>query len=106
MVHGSIVVMAAKQDLKTKELVDDKGRRFKIRKNHKYYEILNDKPLGLFSKAKEYLGAGVKYFYIDAMEDDVKIILAAYRKILDNERFDDKNIKKRYTAGHFIRGVS
>jgi radical SAM superfamily enzyme YgiQ (UPF0313 family) len=67
-------------------------------------EILNSRQLGLFNKAREYVKAGVKYFYIDA-EKDVDKFIRIYRKILNFESFDDDKIKKGYTTGHFSRGV-
>jgi radical SAM superfamily enzyme YgiQ (UPF0313 family) len=56
-------------------------------------EILNSRQLGLFNKAREYVKAGVKYFYID-VEKDVDKFIRIYRKILNFESFDDDKIKK------------
>lgn len=104
MVHGDIILMTSRQKLKVRELVDESGRRFRVRSNHGVTEILNSKQLGLFNKARDYLRAGIKYFYID-VEKDVDKFVRIYRKILNFEPFDDRKIRKGYTTGHFSRGV-
>jgi len=103
-IHGDIVLMNSKQKLKAPELVDDEGRHFRVRSNNGITEILNSKQLGLFNKARDYVKAGIKYFYID-VEKDVDKFVRIYRKILNFESFDDSKIKKGYTTGHFGRGV-
>jgi collagenase-like PrtC family protease len=103
-VHGDMILMNSKQKMKAPELVDNEGRHFRVRDNNGMTEILNSKQLGLFSKAREYVEAGVKYFYID-VEKDVDKFIRIYRKILNFEPFDDSKIKKGYTTGHFGRGV-
>jgi len=103
-VHGDIVLMNSKQKLKAPELVDSGGRHFRVRSNNGITEILNSKQLGLFNKARDYVRAGMKYFYIDT-EKDVDKFIRIYRKILNFEPFDDSKIKKGYTTGHFSRGV-
>ncbi|VVB61542.1 Peptidase family U32 [uncultured archaeon] len=104
LIHGDIILMNSKQKLKAPELVDEEGRHFHIRNNNGITEILNSKQLGLFNKARDYLSAGIKYFYID-VENDADKFVRIYRKILGNEPFDDKKIRKGYTTGHFERGV-
>ena len=103
-VHGDIVLMNSKQKLKAPELVDNEGRHFRVRNNNGITEILNSKQLGLFNKARDYVRAGIKYFYID-VEKDVEKFVRIYRRILNFEPFDDSKIKKGYTTGHFSRGV-
>jgi len=103
-VHGNIVLMNSKQKLKAPELVDAGGRHFKVRNNHGITEILNSKHMGLFNKARDYVRAGIKYFFID-LEKDVDKFIRIYRKILNFEPFDDNKIKRGYTTGHFDRGV-
>ncbi len=103
-VHGDIVLMNSRQKLGTQELVDSLGRRFRVRINNSITEILNSKKLGLFNKARDYVKAGIKYFYID-LEKDVDKFIRIYRKILNFEPFDDQRIRKGYTTGHFSRGV-
>ncbi|MGC8816376.1 MAG: U32 family peptidase [Candidatus Hadarchaeum sp.] len=104
MIHGDIVLMNSRQKLKAKELIDEQGRRFRVRNNHGITEILNWKQLGLFNKARDYVRADIKYFYID-VEKDVDRFIRIYRKILNFEPFDDCKIRKGYTTGHFNRGV-
>ena len=104
LIHGDIVLMNSRQKLRAPELVDEEGRHFRVRMNNGTTEILNTKQLGLFNKARDYVRAGIKYFYIDA-ERDVDRFIRIYRKILNFEQFDDDKIKKGYTTGHFNRGV-
>jgi collagenase-like PrtC family protease len=104
MIHGDIILMTSKQKLKAKELIDEEGRRFRVRDNHGLTEILNASQLGLFNKARDYVRAGIKYFYIDVEKNAARWI-RIYRKILNFEPFDDREIKKGYTTGHFNRGV-
>jgi len=103
-IHGDIVLMNSKQKLKAPELVDSEGRHFRVRSNNGITEVLNSKQLGLFNKARDYVRAGIKYFYIDVEKNADKFI-RIYRKILNFEPFDDSKIKKGYTTGHFSRGV-
>jgi collagenase-like PrtC family protease len=103
-IHGDTVLMNSKQKLKAPELVDRGGRHFRVRSNNGITEILNSKQLGLFNNARDYVRAGIKYFYIDIEKNTDKFI-RIYRKILNFEPFDDSKIKKGYTTGHFSRGV-
>jgi len=104
LAHGDIVLMNSRQKLAAAELVDDDGRRFRVRRNHDVTEVLNTKQIGLFNKARDYVDAGVKYFLID-VEGDVDKFVRIYRKILNLEPFNDSRIRKGYTTGHFSRGV-
>lgn len=104
LVHGDIILMNSKQKLDAQELVDEGGRRFRVRREHGVTEVLNNKQLGLFNKARDYFEAGVRYFLIDVEKDADKFV-RIYRKILNNQPFDDRRIRKGYTTGHFARGV-
>jgi len=104
LVHGDLVLMNSKQRLDARELVDEEGRRFRVRRRQDVTEILNTKQLGLFNKARDYLKGGVKYFMVDVEKDADKFI-RIYRKILNLELFDDSRIRKGHTTGHFNRGV-
>jgi collagenase-like PrtC family protease len=104
LVHGDLVLMNSKQRLDARELVDEEGRRFRVRRRQDVTEILNTKQLGLFNKARDYVKVGVKYFLIDVEKDADKFI-RIYRKILNLEPFEDSRIRKGYTTGHFSRGV-
>lgn len=105
LVHGDIVLMSSRQKLRAPELVDNDGRHFRVRENSGVTEILNYKQVGLFGLAYDYVEAGVKYFYIDVMKDADKFV-RIYRRILSSLEFNDSRIKKGYTTGHFVRGVS
>ena len=105
LVHGDIVLMTTKEQIKSPELIDEEGRHFKVRHYEKYTEILNSKQLGLFNKTKDYLNHGINYFCIDLQKEPAKFV-KIYRKIINNEQFDDTKIKKGYTTGHFERGVN
>lgn len=104
LIHGDIILMTTKENIKAPELIDEEGRRFKVRKNDQFSEILNSKQLGLFNLAKKYLDIGIKYFLIDTNKDVDKFI-RIYRKIFDKKPFDDSKIKKGYTTAHLSRGV-
>lgn len=102
--HGNIVLMTTKQRIAAPEIIDEDGRHFNVRQSHHVYEILNNKQLGLFNKVKDYLKQGIRYFYLDLSADAGKFI-RIYRRILNNEPFDDARIMKGYTTAHFSRGV-
>ncbi len=104
LVHGDVVLMNSKQRLSAPQLKDAEGRVFRVRRNGGVTEILNTKQLGLFNKARDYVGIGVKNYLID-VEKDVGKFVRIYRKILSLEQFGDSRIRKGYTTGHFGRGV-
>ncbi len=105
LVHGNIILMATKNRIAAPEIVDEEKRKFRVRHYHNVYEILNNKQLGLFNKAKLLSDAGIRYFLIEVDKDSAKFI-RIYRKILSGQKFDDSKIKKGFTTGHFDRGVS
>lgn len=104
-VHGDIILMTTKEPLKYPELVDEEERRFRVIKHYHSNEILNEKQIGLFNFSRKYVEVGVKYFMIDLRKEVGKFV-RIYRKILSGEKFDDRKIKKGYTTGHFVRGIS
>jgi len=104
LVHGDVVLMSSRQELKAPELVDSEGRHFRVRRNDGITEVLNSRQLGLFNRARGYVRAGIKFFCID-VEKNVDKFVRIYRKILNFEPFDDSKIRKGYTTGHFNRGV-
>lgn len=104
MVHGPIVLMTTREPIKDRVLTDESERRFRTRASGDVIEILNCSDLGLFNKSKDYLGIGVKWFYLDPARDVGKIV-ATYKKIITNEQFDDRKIRRGFTTGHFGRGV-
>jgi len=104
LVHGDIVLMTTKQNIKAPEICDEEERKFNIRKGENYTEILNSKQLGLFNKTTNYLDKGIKYFYIDISKDVGKYV-RIYRKIIDGNKFDDSKIIKGFTTGRFSSPV-
>lgn len=104
LVHGDLVLMTTKQQLKGNELVDEEGRRFRVRQRYGKYEILNTKQIGLFNSVKRLFDSGIKYFFIDSEKTPGKFT-RIYKMILSGKEFNDKKIRKGYTKGHFERGV-
>ncbi len=104
MVHGPLVLMTTKEPLGDPVLEDESGRRFRTRKIHGATEILNCTDLGLFSKARQYLDAGIRWFCIDPAGETGKTV-RIYRTILSGGEFDDRKIRRGHTTGHFSRGV-
>ena len=102
-VHGDIILMTTKEKINAPDIVDEEGRHFKIIRRRGYTYILNNIPLGLFNKTNYLLDAGIKYFFLDLKKDDEKFI-GIYKDILKGQ-FDDKKIRRKYTTGHFNRGV-
>ncbi|MFH1439071.1 MAG: U32 family peptidase [Candidatus Woesearchaeota archaeon] len=109
LIHGDIILMSTKEPIRASLLIDEDERRFKVNcfkidGKCRYYQILNNKQIGLFNKTKDYLTCGVKFFFIDLKKDTGKFV-RIYKQILSNQAFDDKRIRKGYTTGHFNRGV-
>ncbi|MFC1731406.1 U32 family peptidase [candidate division KSB1 bacterium] len=100
-VHGDIILMTTKNRIE--ELVDEEGRKFKVRKTQDNYEVLNSRPLGLFNDSIKLKKAGIKYFYIDSSTPGKFVRI--YKKILSGQEFNDKRIRKGHTTGHLRRGV-
>jgi hypothetical protein len=103
-VHGDIVLMTTKQKIDAPEIIDEEKRHFRVRESNGMHEILNSKQIGLFNRTKDYVKHGIRYFYIDTSKEIGKFI-KIYRKIINNESFNDSKIRKGYTTGHFDRGV-
>jgi collagenase-like PrtC family protease len=104
MVHGSLVLMTTREPITDRVLTDESSRRFRTRKSGDMVEILNCSDLGLFNMVKDYLGIGVKWFYLDPARDVGKTV-SIYKKIISGEPFDDRKIRRGFTTGHFRRGV-
>ncbi|MDD4308331.1 MAG: U32 family peptidase [Thermoplasmata archaeon] len=103
-VHGPMVLMTAREPIRDRVLRDESGRTFRTRKSGEITEVLNCSDLGLFNKTAEYLGVGIKWFHLD-LDRDVGKFVKIYRRIIAKEQFDDRNIRKGFTTGHFGRGV-
>jgi collagenase-like PrtC family protease len=102
-VHGEINLMKIKNKFKINLLTDDENRKFKLIKENNYYNLLNNKKLGLFNQIKLYKNNNINNYYIESEGNSGKI-LSIYKNILEN-KFDDKKIKKNYTKGWFDKGA-
>ncbi|MDD5192999.1 MAG: U32 family peptidase [Candidatus Nanoarchaeia archaeon] len=102
-VHGKMRLMTIAHQLQEGWINDNKGR-FKINKINNGVEILNERELGLFNKAKNLLKSGINNFYIDT---DIKVgeITKIYRQILDGKTVDVSKIKQNYVLGWSEKGV-
>jgi putative protease len=104
MAHGPLVLMSAREPLKEGTLCDEDARKFRVRRAGGLTEVLNCSELGLFNKARAFLDAGIKWFFLD-LERNVGRTVGTYRKILSGRPFNDRRIRHGYTTGHFGRGV-
>ena len=104
LVHGKIRLMTLRHKFKEDIIKDERKIRFKIGKIQNGSEILNNKELGLFTKAKQLINNGINKIYIDT-DKKVKEIVPLYRRLLDIKKIDDKNIKKNYVLGWSFREV-
>ncbi len=104
LVHGKIILMNLRHEIKERMLKDKKGGIFNINKIYNGTEIVNNKELGMLSKTRLLLKYGVQNFFIDSNKD-IKNIVMIYRNILDGRQVKDKRIKKDYVLGWGFRGV-
>jgi len=104
MVHGPLVLLTTREPIKEGTLRDEAGRQFWTRRAGELVEILNCSDLGLFNKARAFLDAGIKWFYLD-LAGDVGRTVNIYKKIIANQPFNDRNARHGHTTGHFGRGV-
>ncbi len=104
LVHGKIRLMTLAHELDKKEITDEKKFKFKINRIENGSEILNEKELGLFNKARNLLKAGITSFFVDT-EENVGEITRIYRLILDGKTPDVSHIKKNYVLGWSKKGV-
>jgi len=103
-VHGKIRLMTLAHKLDKKSITDEKGFTFYINQIKNGSEILNEKELGLFNKAKNLLRAGITRFYIDT-ETNVGEVTNIYRQILDGKTIDVSKLKQDYVLGWSDKGV-
>lgn len=104
LVHGKIRVMTLAHKLAEGTITDEKGFRFKIHPIYNGSEILNEKEIGLFNKAKNILSSGINNFFIDT-EDSKLEIVKIYRQILDGKTIDVSKIKNNYILAWTEKGV-
>jgi collagenase-like PrtC family protease len=103
MCHGDIVLMNTMIELKDEKLIDDKGLVFPVRKEHKYWQVLNSMPFGIFKDIKKIRSIGFNQFLIDQQGKSPFYILQ-YRKMLKQE-VTDRNMRRGYTSGHLYKSV-
>ncbi|OGJ15450.1 hypothetical protein A3K73_04225 [Candidatus Pacearchaeota archaeon RBG_13_36_9] len=103
-VHGKIRLMTLAHQMDRKEITDEKKFKFKINRIRNGSEILNEKELGLFNKARNLLKSGINSFFIDT-EENAGEITRIYRDILDGKTPDVSGIRKNYVLGWSKEGV-
>lgn len=103
-VHGKIRLMTLAHQLPEGTITDEKGFKFKINKIHNGCEVLNEKELGLFNKAKNLTKSGINQLFIDT-EENVEEITKIYRQILDGKTIDVSKLKNNYVLGWSEKGV-
>ena len=104
LVHGKIRLMTLVHDLPEGIITDEKNFKFKIDKIYNGCELLNEKELGLFNKAKNLLSSGINNFFIDT-DKDVGEITKIYCQILDGKTVDVSKLKNNYVLGWSEKGV-
>jgi len=104
LVHGKIRLMTLRHELDKGIIKDEKGWAFIADKIRNGTEIINEKELGLLSKASKLVSTGMNNFFVDT-DRNVKEIVRFYKRILNNEKVNDDNIKKDYVLGWSYRGV-
>ncbi|PIZ50633.1 hypothetical protein COY27_06515 [Candidatus Woesearchaeota archaeon CG_4_10_14_0_2_um_filter_33_13] len=101
-VHGKVVMMNTKYEHLPAKLKDEKSYIFPVRKEHKYYQILNSKEQGWFELIKELKKAGINKFFFD-LDHNVEKTLMAYKDVLVGKEITVH--KFNFTKGHWDKGV-
>ena len=101
--HGDIVLVNTMIDPGTEELVDEKGSKFRVRKEDRYWQILNSHPFGVFDAIDGLQKLGFTQFYIDRQgrgADSVRL----YRTLLGHGAVN-RRARRGYTSGHLYKPV-
>lgn len=101
--HGDIVLVNTKIEPKDKELTDEKGSVFLVRREASYWQILNSRPFGVFNDVRKLCELGFSQFFIDRQGKGPQLT-ALYRRILQ-EDVSDRRKRKGHTSGHLYRPV-
>ena len=101
--HGNLVMVNTLIELREKSLTDEKGYKFPVRKEGRYWKILNSRPFGMFNDIRKLRTAGFGKFFID-QEGRSAHLISLYRDILQHE-IPDRRLRKGYTSGHLYRPV-
>ena len=104
LVHGKIRLMTLAHKLEKKQITDKKNFTFKIKEIYNGSEILNEKEIGLFNKAKNLLRGGVTSFFIDT-EENAGEMVKIYRQILNGKTVDVSKIRQKYVLGWSQEGI-
>ena len=79
--HGDIALVNTKIDPGTSELVDEKGSKFRVRKEDSYWQILNSRPYGVFDAILNLQRQGFSQYYFDWEGRGARAV-QLYRKLL------------------------
>ena len=101
--HGDIVLVNTMIDPGTPELVDDKGSQFRVRREDRYWQILNSRSFGLFEVVASLQAQGFSRFFID-WEGKGDRAIRLYRTILNHGNIN-RRARRGYTSGHLYKPV-
>ncbi len=101
--HGDIALVSTMIDPGTAELVDEKGSKFRVRKEDAYWQILNSRPYGVFDAIHRLVQQGFTQFYIDR-EGRGAASVRLYRTLL-SQGVVNRRSRKGYTSGHLYKPV-
>jgi hypothetical protein len=102
--HGDIVLVNTLIALKYKQLINEKGFAFPVRKESSYWQILNSRPFGLFNDICKLYESGFSQFFIDKQSEGA-YFTGLYSDILKQDTTANRRMRKNYTAGHLYRPV-
>jgi collagenase-like PrtC family protease len=101
--QGEIVLVNTNIDPESKELIDEKGSKFRVRKEDGYWQILNSRPFGLFDSIHILQEQGFIQYYID-WQGKGAYSVRLYR-ILFGRGVVNRRTRKGYTSGHLYKPV-
>jgi len=104
LAHGDMVLVNSQIEIKDSELVDDKGLVFPVRKEARYWQVLNSRPFGLFGDIRKLIGMGFSQFFIDKSGEGTRFV-PLYRDMMAKD-IPDRRLRKGYTSGHLYRPLS
>ena len=104
LIHGDFPVITTKNKLTQQNLVDEKGFKYKVRKEFNYYQLLSSRPLGLFDNILKLKESNINIFFLD-LDKKVQSTIRIYKDILENKKLTTPRMKKGFTLGHFKQNV-
>lgn len=102
LVHGRTVMMNTKYPWLPKEIKDEKGYIFPVRKEHNYCQVLNSKEHGLLELVNELNKIGIKKYFLD-LDNNVAQTLKIYNLIISGKKASFP--KFNLTKGHWDKGM-